>query len=83
MSATTIEVQDKTITLKGVGFEHKITVKPGENIATALSNAGVNASELGVDLLIGDNTVDASTVSHSDVQDNETYVAPPKSPALG
>lgn len=83
MSTTSINVTGKTVTVAGSGFRHEVEVNEGETIADALDRSGVNASGLGVDLLVGGARRDASQVTYDEVSDGSTLAAPAKSPAHG
>lgn len=82
-SDTTVSTTGKTVTIAGAGFRHEVTIEDGQSVQDALSNAGIDAAALGVDLLVGGQRFDAADVSSDDVEAGATISAPPKSASLG
>jgi len=81
--SNSIEITGTHVVVAGSGFKHEVEVLPGETVESALERIGVNASALGVDLLIGDQRHDASEVTSEDISEGQTLAAPPKAPSLG
>jgi hypothetical protein len=78
-----LQITGNEITITGAGFQHKVTVGANETVAAALDRNGIDASRLGVDLLVNGSRVDASDVRGSDVSDGARLAAPPKNASLG
>jgi len=78
-----ITIEGTNVTVAGNGFKHEVSVQPGETVESALDRIGVDASRLGVDLLVNGTRRDASEVTADDIEDGSTLAAPPKQPSLG
>lgn len=78
-----LQITGNEVTIQGAGFQHKITVAADESIASALDRNGIDASRLGVDLLVGGQRMDARAVFGADVPDGSRLAAPPKNASLG
>ena len=78
-----LSITGNEVTIQGAGFAHTVTVQNDETVADALDRNGIDASRLGVDLLVNGSRQDASDVRGSDVQDGSRLAAPPKNASLG
>jgi sulfur carrier protein ThiS len=78
-----LQITGNEITITGAGFSHTVTVAANETVADALDRNGIDASRLGVDLLVNGSRVDASDVRGSDVPSGSRLAAPPKNASLG
>lgn len=83
MSNTSIDVTGNTVTLNTSGGSFTVTVGHSESIADALDRNGVDVSRMGLDVLVGNQRLDASQVTGDMVTDGETLAAPPKQASLG
>jgi len=83
ISSPAVTIQGKNVKIAGAGFAYEVEMLDGENVAQALDRIGVDASGLGVDLLLGDQRHDAANVTTDQVTDGQTIPAPPKQAALG
>lgn len=78
-----VAIEGNEVTIQSAGSQIKVTVREDQTVADALDEMGVDASKLGVDLLIDGQRRDASEVTGSQVTDGQRLAAPPKNASLG